>query len=44
MTTKSDGSWSLSATNARNRVWRVQWTDSEGQTFTGSTTTAYKKP
>jgi len=44
VTTKSDGSWSLSATNARNRLWRVQWTDSEGQTFTGSTTKAYKKP
>jgi hypothetical protein len=43
ITTKSDGSWTLSGTNAKNRVWRVQWTDSEGQTFTGSTTKAYKK-
>jgi hypothetical protein len=42
--THSDGHWTLNGRYASNRVWRVQWTSPDGETFTGSTTKAYKRP
>lgn len=39
--TKSDKSWTLSATNAKNRLWRVMWKNADGEKFYGSATKAY---
>ena len=44
VTTKSDTSWTLGATWASGRLWRVKWTNEDGTTFTGTATKAYARP
>ena len=44
LNTKSDASWTLPATWASGRLWRVKWTNADGTTFTGSATKAYVDP
>ena len=39
--TASDGSWSGTGHLAPGRLWRVQWTSPDGQTFDGAPTRAY---
>jgi len=41
VSTKSDTSWTLSVTNAKNRMWRVMWKNADGDKFYGSDTKAY---
>jgi len=37
----SSGAWSASGRFAADRLWRVEWASSSGQTFTGAATRAY---
>jgi len=39
--TATDGSWSATASFAKGRVWRAQWTSPSGTIYDGATTRAY---